>query len=541
MLARIWRKNDERHDKPGAELPSTEPPAKGRQAQHLSDLRRQLENANEDERANILETQRTALETKTKYLLKRFDQSAEGRDSQDVFGYIDNAVRVANVGIFVIGWLTYAEGTIRKISVANSTGREVEGRYPPTQVSRPDVTKAIRPFLPAMSDDEHGFALYVPVDDLDKRETLWHLVFEFHDGEKRKVSFELSASPEPLDDIRRALSNLSVSNSDLGMAFENTVGPCLEELWAAKQAMPVSEKKLTFGSPLPKPLVSVIVPLYRRIDFVKFQIALFSNDSDFVGASTIAEIIYVLDDPRMERELRRLCHLVHLTYKVSFRVVILSRNVGYSGANNAGAISAKGDFLLLLNSDVLPKHHGWLSNLLSTYRHQTDGGALGCRLLYEDGSMQHAGMSFERNDEIVYGTWANVHPTKGYPSNFDRAKGAVKVPAVTGACLLVRKPLYVQVGGLDERYVLGDYEDSDFCLRLHAEGLASWYTPDVELYHLERQSIQEVWDNDNAANVLTLYNMWKHAKRWGHIIEDLKIREGRIEPRLAEEATWLQS
>ena len=152
MFARIWRRNGQTPSKRGVELPSTDT-VKGGPAQRLSDLRRQLENAKEDERASLLETQRAALNTKTNYLLARVDETAEGRNGQEVFGYIDDAIRVSNAGIFVVGWLAHAKGAIRKMSVANSAGRQVEASYSPTPMSRADVTNEIRPTSFVMHDD----------------------------------------------------------------------------------------------------------------------------------------------------------------------------------------------------------------------------------------------------------------------------------------------------------------------------------------------------------------------------------------------------
>lgn len=493
----------------------------GTPARQLSDLRRQLENADDDERAELLEAQRPRLKSKANYVLPQTDEVSGGDAGQEVLGYIDEAMRVAKAGIIVMGWLAHAEGAIRKTSVANSDGRLVEGRNPLTLVLRPDVTAAVRSSSFELTNDEHGFVLYFPVDNLDEREVHWHLVIEFKSGAMRQIPFLLRVSPEPLDGIQRALSRLSGSDLDLGSAFANTLGPCLEDFWAQRRASEVRQIVLSTGDPVPNPLVSVIVPLYRRIDFVKFQAANFSNDPDFIGESAIAEIVYVLDDPPLETDLRALCRLVHLTYGISLRVVILSRNAGYSGANNAGARAARGEFLLLLNSDVLPKRTGWLSNLVDTYRGLSDCGALGCRLLFEDGSLQHAGMAFERREDLIQGAWLNQHLLKGYPASFDRTKGAVNVPAVTGACLLVRTPLYHEVGGLDEGYLVGDYEDSDFCLKLRERGFKTWYTPDVELYHFERQSVKATGAQYKGMPMLTLYNMWKHAKRWGSTIEGL--------------------
>jgi GT2 family glycosyltransferase len=88
-----------------------------------------------------------------------------------------------------------------------------------------------------------------------------------------------------------------------------------------------------------------------------------------------------------------------------------------------------------------------------------------------------------------------------------------RVLAVTGACLLVAKADFLRVGGFDEGYVQGDYEDLDLCHRLTAIGLQNWYEPGVELYHFEGTSYP------TAQRVInTLYNRWRHSQLWGGTI-----------------------
>jgi len=102
---------------------------------------------------------------------------------------------------------------------------------------------------------------------------------------------------------------------------------------------------------------------------------------------------------------------------------------------------------------------------------------------------------------------------------FDTHAVPEAVPAVTGACLLIDRKLFNMLGGMSEDYVIGDFEDSDLCLRVRQHGLKIYYTPDVELYHLERQSMRLIGHGSAWwRQSLTLYNMWKHTRRWGALI-----------------------
>jgi GT2 family glycosyltransferase len=90
------------------------------------------------------------------------------------------------------------------------------------------------------------------------------------------------------------------------------------------------------------------------------------------------------------------------------------------------------------------------------------------------------------------------------------------VPAVSGACLMVERSLWDQVGGLQPGYVQGGYEDSDLCLRLIDAGRDNWYLPSVTLHHLEDQSFPS-----EARTMATAYNLWLQTHRWGARIEEL--------------------
>ena len=78
---------------------------------------------------------------------------------------------------------------------------------------------------------------------------------------------------------------------------------------------------------------------------------------------------------------------------------------------------------------------------------------------------------------------------------------------------MIDAALYEAVGGLSEDYIIGDFEDSDFCLRAVAAGRRNWVALDIELYHLERQSQDRIGEALWRAN-LTLYNCWQHHQRW---------------------------
>jgi GT2 family glycosyltransferase len=266
-----------------------------------------------------------------------------------------------------------------------------------------------------------------------------------------------------------------------------------------------------YGAPAESPEVSIVVPLYKRIDYLEHQLAQFAHDPE-IGR---ADLIYVLDSPELAAAVADLATALHRLYGVSFRVVTLKSNVGFSNANNVGASFARGRLLLLLNSDVLPDRPGWVDTMAAFYDATPNIGALGAKLLYEDDTLQHAGMYFAPDETSL---WGNLHYFKGLHRSLPPANVARPVPAVTGACLMIDREMYEELGGLRDIYVLGGYEDSDLCLQLSERGRENWYLPEVELYHLEAQSFAQPAPIRKLA---TRYNLWLHTHLWGERIEEI--------------------
>jgi len=252
------------------------------------------------------------------------------------------------------------------------------------------------------------------------------------------------------------------------------------------------------------------VPLYRRTEFLEHQLAQFVHDPQIAAS----DLIYVLDSPEDAAHLRASAGHLYELYGVPFRLVTLTGNGGFSAVNNLGASLARGRMLLLLNSDVLPAGPGWLSRMVEFYESDELIGAVAPKLLYEDESIQHAGLYFDR--PAGPGPWSNEHFFKGLHRSFPAANIARAVPALTGACLLISGELYAALGGLRGVYVRGDYEDSDLCLRLREHRRECWYLPDVELYHLEGQSYPS-----SERSVASSYNQWLHTDIWHDALAEI--------------------
>jgi GT2 family glycosyltransferase len=163
------------------------------------------------------------------------------------------------------------------------------------------------------------------------------------------------------------------------------------------------------------------------------------------------------------------------------RVIRDTRPFNFSALNNAAAKVAAGDVLVLLNNDTEVITADWLGRLVSIAL-QPDVGAVGAKLLFPDDSLQHGGVILG-----LGGLAAHAHEglPRSSPGYVGRAALQQDVSAVTAACLAVRRELFQQVGGFDERELTIAYNDVDFCLKLRSLGLRNVWTPFVELYHRE--------------------------------------------------------
>ncbi|HJZ55700.1 MAG TPA: glycosyltransferase family 2 protein [Gemmataceae bacterium] len=215
--------------------------------------------------------------------------------------------------------------------------------------------------------------------------------------------------------------------------------------------------------------VSIVIPFKDRLELLR-------NCLRSLGRSTYRRFEVVLvnngsTQPRTHRFLAR------IATRPRVRVVDAPGEFNFSRLCNAGAARADGDHLLFLNNDTELLARDGLEHLLRIVADPKVGVA-GATLLYPDRTIQHAGI-FPRTD----GLW--VHPYRGQPAEGDgELRIARCVPAVTAACLLIRRELLQQIGGFDERLPL-TYNDVALCTRVRERGLLVVISPHARLIHYE--------------------------------------------------------
>ena len=188
------------------------------------------------------------------------------------------------------------------------------------------------------------------------------------------------------------------------------------------------------------------------------------------------------------------------------RVVDFDRPFHFSEKINVGALHAEGDLLLLLNDDTEATSHHWLDALVM-YALLPGVGAVGAKLRFGDGRLQHVGIGGTRG--------APGHMYYGFPGDhggyFDDAVLPGNLLAVTGACLLTPRRCFEEVGGLSPEFPV-NYNDVDYCFKLHAAGHRIVYTPEATLWHYESST--------REGGPVQAAELERINRRWGSLLHD---------------------
>ncbi|KMZ13931.1 Glycosyl transferase, group 2 family protein [Candidatus Burkholderia humilis] len=268
--------------------------------------------------------------------------------------------------------------------------------------------------------------------------------------------------------------------------------------------------RVTFAVPHPEPMVSIIVPTRDRAELLEGCIESIKQRTRY----RTYEIVIVDNGSREQRALDLLARYDH---EPNITILRVDAPFNYSALNNRAVAQARGSMLCLLNNDIEVISPDWLDTLVG-YAALPQSGAVGAALWYPNERLQHGGVLLGIGD--VAGHLHHMLP-RGARGYFGRAALAQQLTAVSAACLVVRKALYVEMGGLDAEHLAVAFNDVDFCLRLDAAGYRNIYVPFAELYHHESASRGSDTTSSNAAR-FAREAAWMR-ERWGP-----KVREDRF-------------
>jgi GT2 family glycosyltransferase len=195
-----------------------------------------------------------------------------------------------------------------------------------------------------------------------------------------------------------------------------------------------------------------------------------------------------------------------------FKIIRNQQNLGFAKACNQGGHSASGEYLIFLNNDTVPNQR-WLENLIEAVKIDPAIGGAGSLLLYPNGTIQHAGMGLLHHqmiatDSKIMGPLSlPYHLWKGEQPAATIKHGYQIVPALTGACLLIPKKYFIEIGGFDENFKNG-FEDIDLCFRLRSKGLKMLFCPFSVLTHFE--SVTPNRYEREKQNLIYFLQKWAH-------------------------------
>lgn len=277
--------------------------------------------------------------------------------------------------------------------------------------------------------------------------------------------------------VPHILAHVAERPAELLAARVQAVSRHLERRDASCAVGPFGTIKVQWALPDRLPLVSIIVPtrdqpellracldsVLTRTSYAPFEIIVVDNGS--VEPATMVYLEEVSADPRV-------------------RVLRYDLPYNYSAINNFAVQQTNGSYLCLLNNDTEVIEPEWLSEMMR-YAVRPDVGAVGAKLLYDDLTIQHAGVVIGIGDAAGH---AHRFVPESEPGYFKQPHVAQFVSAVTAACLVVERAKFEKVGGLDEKHLPVAFNDVDLCLKLQEVGWRNVYVPHAVLLHHESKS-----------------------------------------------------
>jgi GT2 family glycosyltransferase len=211
---------------------------------------------------------------------------------------------------------------------------------------------------------------------------------------------------------------------------------------------------------------------------------LLSQTVDGLLNKTDYEPLEIIIVDNQSRNTATLKYLREIQKDERVKVIEYDAPFNYSAINNLGVRESAGELIGLINNDIKVISPGWLGEMVS-HAVRPGIGAVGAKLLYPDDTVQHAGVILG-----VKGVAAHVHRLipKNSPGYIARALLIQSLSAVTGACIVMPREVFVGIGGLDEVNLTVAFNDVDLCIRIREKGYRIIWTPYAELYHLESAS-----------------------------------------------------
>lgn len=409
---------------------------------------------------------------------------------------LDVGLGVPGGGVFVAGWLLDPRKSVSMVLLKSTRNFYAHVDQTWERLPRPDVTSGyatdplfaewIRPW-----DHQHGFIAYLPRTQPIAADEIHYLEVVLEDESCAFLPVRFSdADPQTL--LRQILGGVNIDDPAIERIIGNHLAPLVSAVYAGA-APPAAVSVSSFGLPLSNPVASMIVPLSAGWADFDINLARLASDPDF------RQVELIVVAPReggdhTARALRRYAPF----YGLGGRLLLTGEPLDYHSAVEVGATAADSDLLLLLSPSVFPSERGWLRPLVAELA-EPGVAAASPTLLYEDDSVCFAGDA-EGADRY-----------RGYSHHWIDGGGPRPVAAGTARCCIVRREMFVAVGGFSREFVSSDLCNRDFWLRLQALGGAIRWIPSVQMYVVDDEASEP---HDYGMRVRRLVDKFGFARKW---------------------------
>ncbi|MDP5209207.1 glycosyltransferase [Microbulbifer sp. 2205BS26-8] len=274
----------------------------------------------------------------------------------------------------------------------------------------------------------------------------------------------------------------------------------------AEQGFVPNTYRICWSLPKEKPLVSLLVPTRDHCDILQPCVDKILSLTDYPNF----ELLILDNQSSCEKTLD---YLEKVSADARVRVFRWDYPFNYSAINNFGASQAKGEIIGLINNDIEPINASWLMEMVSQVC-RPEIGCVGAKLYYPNDTIQHGGVILGIGGVANH---AHKHFGRGEHGYFARLSLVQNLSAVTGACLLLRKSVFEEAGGLEEVKLPVAFNDVDLCLKVRELGYRNLWTPYAELYHHESKSrgADDTLIKRRRMAAETAYM----RKRWGSLLD----------------------
>ncbi len=291
------------------------------------------------------------------------------------------------------------------------------------------------------------------------------------------------------DAALKALNQYFVQNVSQEVRVERALGSNTYRTW--------------WPIPMPEPLVSLLIPTRNRRELIETAVSSIIQKTEYRNFE-----ILILDNGSTEQDVLDYFEQIQKS-ESRVRVVPYHHPFNYSAINNYGVTQARGEVLGLINNDIEIISPGWLSEMVS-HALRPEIGCVGAKLYYANGTIQHGGVIVGLGGLAAHSHSHFKRKDSGY---FHRLNCVQNLSAVTAACLVIRKSVFEQVGGFDEKNLTIAFNDVDLCLKVRDGGYRNLWTPYAELYHYE--SLSRGYE-DTPEKIKRFQSEIRHMKnKWG--------------------------